>query len=99
MKSKQYHNSIKSLYGINKLEYNVLLASQDNSCAICNTHVSQLNRGLFVDHDHSTGQVRGLLCHNCNTGIGMLKDDPKLLQNALWYFEQAAAIQKSKEAR
>lgn len=97
--NNQRYNQIKHLYGLSKLEYNIILAAQNNSCAICETHISQLNRGLFVDHDHTTGQVRGLLCQNCNTGIGMLKDDVKLLQNAVWYFEQAEAIAKSKEAQ
>lgn len=47
-------------------------------------------RALSVDHDHSTGKRRGLLCHDCNTGLGKLKDDPSLLRAAATYIEAYA---------
>jgi hypothetical protein len=43
------------------------------------------NKKLFVDHNHNTGKVRELLCHGCNTGIGLMQDDVDLLQKALDY--------------
>lgn len=69
-------------YGISEEEYNILFNSQNGKCKICHC-VS--NRKLSVDHSHSTGKIRGLLCHNCNVGLGHFKDDPILLQTALEY--------------
>lgn len=65
-------------------EYDEMLESQGNVCAICGG-VNESGRMLAVDHCHETNQVRGLLCTNCNTGIGMLKDNIDLLQNAITY--------------
>lgn len=44
--------------------------------------------GMCIDHDHKTGEVRGLLCGNCNSGIGMLGDDPRLLEKAIVYLSK-----------
>ena len=52
-----------------------LLVKQNFCCAICKTHQSKLKKRLVVDHSHSTGEVRGLLCANCNAAIGLLQDD------------------------
>ena len=57
---------------------------QDNKCAICN---SQFNI-LAVDHCHVTGNVRGLLCNNCNNGLGRFKDNKQFLENAIKYLEK-----------
>lgn len=67
-------------YRINEKTYNDLLIEQNNCCAICKTHDS-----LRVDHDHKTGVVRGLLCNNCNLGIGLLKDNIEIFNNAIDY--------------
>ncbi|CAB4179406.1 Recombination endonuclease VII [uncultured Caudovirales phage] len=61
---------------------------QDYKCAICGVHEENVTKALAVDHDHATGLVRGYLCNNCNRGIGLLKDDPKVLQNAIDYLER-----------
>jgi hypothetical protein len=75
---------LKKKYNLTEDQYNNMLAQQTNSCAIC--------KGLFtsilvpqIDHCHTTGRVRGLLCRPCNTAIGMLKDDVTILQNAQNY--------------
>lgn len=73
-------------YGLTLATYDELLRSQGGVCAICERECHK-NRLLSVDHDHSTGKVRGLLCHNCNAGIGQLGDDPALLRRALEYLE------------
>jgi hypothetical protein len=52
-----------------------MLFLQDFACAICRRRQDELEQGLAVDHDHVTGQVRGLLCMNCNTALGQLGDD------------------------
>jgi hypothetical protein len=57
----------------------------DNTCQIC-FQVS--TKTLSLDHNHKTGKFRGWLCNNCNTGLGMFKDSPEILQRALLYLRQ-----------
>lgn len=65
--------------------YHWQVMAQGLQCAICR----QIPDGvLHADHDHTTGKIRSLLCGNCNTGIGMLKDDPVVLRSAANYLEQ-----------
>jgi hypothetical protein len=66
-------------------EYIELKTIQQNRCAICREHESNLNRPLFVDHDHHTKEVRGLLCDRCNRGLGFFKDNTYNLSNAVKY--------------
>jgi hypothetical protein len=69
-------------YGITKRELSGLRAAQDDRCGICgDAHPEHL------DHDHSTGRVRRLLCQRCNNGLGLFRDDPYLLQVAALYVE------------
>ena len=76
----------RQLYGITLEQFEEMRTLQKCSCAICGKHELQnKNKKLFVDHDHDTGKVRELLCHGCNTGIGLLQDDVELLQKALDY--------------
>ena len=79
-------------YGITLCDYRELNEKQDGLCAICGNkettrHQNGDIKGLAVDHCHETGKVRGLLCYRCNTGIGKLMDDPKLLRKAANYLE------------
>ena len=60
---------------------------QNYCCAICKTHSDLLPRNLAVDHCHTTGKVRGLLCTNCNIGLGMLKDSSEILNLAIKYLK------------
>jgi hypothetical protein len=66
-----------------------MLKKQNNCCGICKKHISEalLTRksNLCVDHDHKTGKIRGLLCDNCNRGIGLLGDNIDILRNAIGY--------------
>ena len=76
----------KRKYGLTFADYGVILASQNSHCAICSVYFSEAQRGvLFVDHCHTTGMIRGLLCQNCNTAIGLLKDSPLLCTKAAEY--------------
>lgn len=77
-------------FGINYKDYVRMLDEQNGGCAICGNCESTANvRGktslLAVDHNHETGKVRGLLCGKCNKAIGLLNDNPQLLQNSINY--------------
>jgi hypothetical protein len=71
------NHSLEAKYGISLDTYNIKLAQQDYRCAICYKHENDNagGRKLAVDHNHSTGQVRGLLCYHCNLAVGMLSDN------------------------
>jgi hypothetical protein len=73
--------NLKRNYGIGLPEYNKMYADQQGACAICKTPLDV----LCVDHSHTTGKVRGLLCHPCNRGIGLLKESEDTLRAALTY--------------
>jgi hypothetical protein len=86
-RSRPYRRDIhlKSLYGITQADYDRLLALQHGRCAICGADKPGTRGTWRVDHDHETGQVRGLLCDGCNLGIGYLRDDPDILMAAARY--------------
>src|SRR5262245_45150922 len=71
-------------YGISRADYEALLAHQGGVCAICG---SKSHRRLVVDHCHVCRRVRGLLCRNCNVGLGMYCDDTRRLRAAIAYLE------------
>jgi hypothetical protein len=73
-------------YGISVAEYDRLLEAQRGRCAVCGTKDPGSRRLVFaVDHCHETDQVRGLLCYLCNSGIGMLQDNPQIIRAAAEY--------------
>lgn len=76
--------NLRLRFGITLDEYLVMEAAQDGKCAVCHL-ACKSSRSLAVDHDHVTGQVRGLLCMNCNRAIGWLQDNPDLLMDAAAY--------------
>lgn len=84
---KQHATDIKRLYKLSIEDYNAMLSAQGCRCKICGAqHDPTRKRGrLYVDHDHETGFIRGLLCSGCNTAIGRLGEDKRILQNALYY--------------
>lgn len=71
--------------GVTEAQYAAVLLKQGTRCAICQTHQAKLKRALAADHDHASGVFRGLLCHRCNTGLGMFLDQPKRLLAAVEY--------------
>jgi hypothetical protein len=68
-------------------QYGTLLAAQGGICAICGGPPTGMGKSYHVDHDHETGIVRGLLCSNCNTALGLLGDDPSRLAAAIRYLQ------------
>ena len=87
-KFKSYQ--LKKRYGIDLGVFTRLLEQQDHKCAICGTEQDET---FHLDHCHSTGAVRGLLCRACNTGIGNLRDDPVIVAKALAYLNQPTSVQ------
>ena len=80
-------------YSISEGQYQEMLTAQDNKCIICNNkenvkHKSGVIKRLAVDHCHSTGKVRGLLCYRCNTSIGKFEDSIELLESAINYLKK-----------
>ena len=84
-----YRNAeLQRRYGITQNDYEVMIAEQNNQCAICNTTEpgGRHNRGYFVvDHCHTTGKVRKLLCNNCNTALGLVGDNVDTLHKMINY--------------
>jgi hypothetical protein len=76
-------------YGLSADEVDVMLDAQGGGCAICGVLPDTLGK-LHLDHDHMTGDIRGLLCQSCNQAIGHLRDDPALLRRAADYLEMWA---------
>lgn len=75
-------------YGITQQQYDTMLAQQDGACAICRgEHVGPGER-LHIDHDHTTGEVRGLLCSKCNTLLGLADDNADRLAAAITYLTE-----------
>lgn len=72
-------------YGMTESEYNKLVLQQQGVCAICGTNKEGR---LAVDHNHKTGNIRGLLCRPCNSAIGLFKESPTLLRKAASYLEK-----------
>ena len=87
-----YRNAeLQRRYGITQNDYEVMIAEQNNQCAICNTTEpgGRHNRGYFVvDHCHTTGKVRKLLCNNCNTALGLVGDNTHILQSMIEYLQE-----------
>jgi CRISPR/Cas system-associated protein Cas10 (large subunit of type III CRISPR-Cas system) len=77
----------KSKYGLTEEEYKGLFDAQGNKCSICGTSFEVTK--AFVDHDHKTGGVRGLLCSQCNTLLGMAKDNTEVLEAAIQYLRNS----------
>lgn len=75
--------------GVCNTRYDEMLTAQKGGCAVCGCHLnSSRYTKLAVDHDHTTGKVRGLLCTNCNTAIGLMKDNPERLIAAADYLKR-----------
>lgn len=81
--------NLKRNYGITPEEYDALSEAQNGLCAICERPETRkgMEGQLVVDHCHDTNEVRGLLCSECNVGMGKLNDDPDLLRKAIDYLE------------
>jgi len=92
---KSANRSLKRKYGITLEQYEVMHDEQNGVCKICGNPETRKNpytdmpSRMPVDHCHETGKIRGLLCTDCNVGIGKLNDDIKLLEKAIEYLRKA----------
>lgn len=82
--------SLRRRYGLTPTEYDEMSAAQGGACAICSGNRSARKCQLAVDHCHDTNVIRGLLCTNCNAGLGYFADSPKLLMAAIQYLARQA---------
>lgn len=90
-RQRPYH--LKREYGIDEKEYKRLLDKQNGKCAICETNKPTGKWKVFaVDHCHKTNTIRGILCNECNRGMGLLKDSFVLLRKAAEYIERHQKI-------
>lgn len=84
-RDKVLENDRKYRYGIDQKEYNKMINDANGKCGICR----QMSEKLCIDHDHSTGKVRGMICNKCNLGLGHFNDNEKLLQYAIYYLKES----------
>ena len=92
-KQRQRDKHLQRTYNITYEQYDRMLTEQNGLCAICgyperHKTPTGIIKPLSVDHDHSSGQLRNLLCADCNHGLGNLKDDPQLCLKAAHYLER-----------
>lgn len=91
-----WRNNMKQRYGVTTEWVGIKFIEQQGKCAICRRDIyynvwgerKDKTFSLHVDHDHRTGQPRGLLCQDCNIAIGKLQDDVDILQRAMFYVQQ-----------
>jgi hypothetical protein len=84
-------------YGLTGVEFEAMWLRQSGACAVCRSPFDASSP--HVDHDHGTGRVRGLLCFGCNSGIGLLGDDPERVRRALAYLDRAETPEQTRIER
>ena len=87
--TSQQKSAFKIKYDIDPYDYQEMFIKQEGKCAICGTHRAEVKRRFVVDHDHETGIVRGLLCANCNNGLGRFQEDMNIVFRAYNYLRRA----------
>lgn len=98
-KEKQREARLRRIYGIGIEEYNSLLSKQNGCCAICERPESEFKTRLAVDHNHATGEIRGLCCNHCNRRIVGRHRDGALLRRLADYVEQGTGWYVPKRRR
>ena len=95
------HN-LKQRYGLSPDEYQSILANQNFTCAICEVEISHAleytaKRSVVVDHNHETGEVRGILCSKCNLVLGHARESTDILYRAIVYLSERGAYTPKKQ--
>lgn len=85
---RRLQSDMQYTYNVTAEQYQKIADAQGGVCAICKRpNVTTRTKRLFVDHNHSTGRLRALLCHSCNAGLGYFKEDPALFARAIAYLK------------
>ena len=83
---------LRNKYGITLADKRRMIQQQGGKCAICPVKLEDLSKS-HVDHCHETGEIRGVLCHNCNRGIGYLKHDTQIILSASQYLARSRPLE------
>lgn len=92
LRRKQREWNLKREYGITIQEYEEVFNRQGGLCAICRKESTHRSGALFVDHDHSNGKLRALLCNPCNLLLGYSRDDTSILKEAIKYLNKYKTV-------
>ncbi|WP_363928481.1 endonuclease VII domain-containing protein [Thalassospira sp.] len=84
--------SLRKLYGISLEQYDKMREDQNYCCAVCLKHETSQKKRLSVDHSHTTGEIRGLLCENCNLSLIAQREDPDIFLRAADYLKKGSGI-------
>ena len=87
-KRSSANTKLKSRFGITLDDYEAMYAEQGGQCQICGVTESCSGHRLAVDHCHTSGKIRGLLCKACNLGLGYYRDNKEFLANAIKYLDE-----------
>jgi hypothetical protein len=85
---KRRDTQLKHKYGIDSDEYSNILKSQGGKCDVCRVKLIDRGTHTHLDHDHKSGKIRGILCTNCNRGLGHFQDNALTLGRAIQYLEK-----------
>lgn len=87
-KKRQTEATRKFKYGLDPHAFNEMLVEQEFRCDICQDELEIIKWKYAIDHNHSTGEVRGILCKHCNTTLGFARDNPQILDAAAAYLRK-----------
>jgi len=90
----KWKRTIKDNFNLTVDDYNTMFENQKGCCLICKRHQTEFKKRLAVDHCHDTKVIRGLLCSNCNTALGLFKDDIESLFAAIDYLKKGRSKTK-----
>jgi hypothetical protein len=94
-KDSRWKSRIKHRYGLSKEGFDKLWDANNGRCHICTTQLTVEHSGYAIDHNHETGEVRGLLCPTCNSGLGHFKDSIGVLEAAIEYLKAKGSYGQS----
>jgi len=84
------NTKLKARFGVTLEQYKTLLVKQNHACLICGVKDTELEHRLAIDHCHTTGKIRGLLCKQCNLGLGNFRDNQVYLRQAITYLMETS---------